>query len=195
MKYTDEFICQDGIIYHVLDVTSVDFTNAYYGVKIKKMLVLEAKGDEQIITVNSHGLTESTYITSLGDAIFVLNDADIYVPKIDGKPLKYCDLSINDFEIVGLDNTYPAYNSCLVFNKRVYKLLPNIIMMPTVILNAFGEGSHQFLYTGATLKQDLKTGAVTGIDEKEFEHSWDIVVEEKKLDLNRWYNENKVKQD
>lgn len=56
-----------------------------------------------------------------------------------------------------------------------------IIIIPTCIKNAWGEGSHQFLSLGATLKIDLETGRVTGISKDAFDRTWEFVPNEKKI--------------
>ena len=54
-------------------------------------------------------------------------------------------------------------------------LLPEISIIPTCIKDAWGVGAHQFLFEGATLKKDLKTGKVTGIDKVAFNETWEII--------------------
>src|SRR5437773_11912736 len=51
--------------------------------------------------------------------------------------------------------------------QRHLKFLPEIITQPTSIKDAWGPGSHQFLYEGATLKCD-DSGRTTGIDRDAF---------------------------
>ena len=58
--------------------------------------------------------------------------------------------------------------------------MPEIIIIPTCIKDAWGVGAHQFLFKGATLKKDLKSGKVTGIDKFAFDETWEII-EPKKI--------------
>ena len=38
-----------------------------------------------------------------------------------------------------------------------------------------GEGEHQFLFPMATLKQDIETGRIVGIDKSAFDETWEII--------------------
>lgn len=103
LKYTNEFILnENGIKCRVLDISKIDFSQAIEGRKIKETLVLKANGNERIETINSDGLVEATYITSPGDAIFVNNEQDIYVPRDSfGMAFKF-----DSIEEYGYENFY-----------------------------------------------------------------------------------------
>ena len=136
-------------------------------------LVRRAEGGEQIETKNSENKVESVYTAQSGDAIFINlhNLDDVYVPAdADGARWKFKDLEKKGYEITREDQ---ENGGVLVKSTTTAKLLHEIIQEPTCIKDAWGEGQHQFLFSGATLKQG-DNGRVTGIDKEAFDATWEI---------------------
>jgi len=163
LLYTGEFIKNgNGIECEVLDVSKLDFSNAPVGRKNKKALVIKAKCGEKIETINALGLVESVFTASAGDAIFCNSEKDRYVPRnSDGSAWKFDEITSYDY--------------------AKSKLLIECIKKPTCIKNVWGEKAHQFLFNGATLKQDGKTGKVTGIEKEAFDTTWQVLDKRKTL--------------
>lgn len=185
VSYLNEYIKnKDEVICHVIDVDNIDFTDAYIGRKKTETTVLRANGGELIETVNAEGQVESFYEAKEGDAIFYNNDHDIYVPRdANGEPWKFGHFLEYGYELVKDEYHLGSNISCVVRSTKESRLLPNVILEPSVIKNAFGEGNHQFLFPGATLKQDIETGRVTGIDGCAFKETWEVIRLEHKLSL------------
>lgn len=177
LYYIDEIIKnEDGIECQVLDTTKVDFSTSCVGRKKKETLILKANGDEKIETINSEGLVESTYITNPGDAIFVNSEKDSYVPRdTNGNAWQFDSIESYGYEITS-DIFYHNGNEAInVKSTKLSSLLPEIITIPTCIKDAWGQGAHQFLFNGATLKKDTDSGKVTGIDKGAFDETWEIL--------------------
>lgn len=184
LYYTDEIICnENGIECKVLDVSKVDFSNVCVGRKKTETLILKANGNETINTTNSEGLIESTYITKPGDAIFVNNEKDIYVPRDSlGNAWQFDSIESYGYEITSDVFSYNGNAAFKVKSTKLANLLPEVISIPTCIKDAWGQGAHQFLFEGATLKMDIESGKITGIDKGAFDETWErIKVSEKSL--------------
>ena len=183
LKYTSEIIkSPDGIDCKVLDTSSVDFSKALEGRKSKETIILKANGNEKIDTINSEGKIESTYITNPGEAIFYNNEKDIYVPRdSDGNAWKFDKITEYGYEITQEPYQFNSNTAIKVKSTNKAKVLPEIIVIPTCIKDAWGEGAHQFLFEGATLKKDPSNGKVTGIDKEAFDQTWEILKEEKNI--------------
>lgn len=161
----------------VLNVMLLSFAKAPIGRKSSTTLVKRAQHNEKIVTYNNNGQIESVAYSNKGDAIFENSPTDRYIPRdSDGNPFKF-----ECVEKYGYQITEQGSNYCLVKSKKYAKLLVGCIKEPTCILNAFGTGSHQFLFEGATLKQDISSGKVTGIDKQAFETTWEICNQEHQL--------------
>ena len=182
-KYKDEFIENyDGVKCKVLDVDALDFTNGLTGRKKTETIVLKANGGEEVVATNAMGMTESKYVTSPGDAIFFNNESDIYVPRDkQGKTWNFDEVEKHGYDLVSGTFRVGENDAIRVKSNKYAKLLKEIILIPTCIKNAWGEGSHQFLSEGATLKRDLETGAITGISKDSFDRTWEIVPNENKM--------------
>lgn len=172
--YKQETIASpDGTLCKVLDTDRIDFNAAFEGRKATETLVRCAVGGERIETKNAEKKVEALYIAKAGDAIFINlhNPDDVYVPgNPDGSRWRFKDLAHKGYEMTGEDH---KRGGILVKSTATAKLLHEIIQQPTCIKNAWGEGQHQFLFAGATLKQDDK-GHVTGIDKEAFDATWEI---------------------
>ena len=187
LKYTNESITSpNGIDCFVLDTKSIDFSSAPLGQKTKDTLVIRAKAGEMIDTINSDGNVESTYITEEGDAVFYNNEKDRYVPVCDdGRRLKFNEIEGHNYRVTGFPSFMEIHDATkrpygvFVVNTDKYRVLPEIIVLPTCLKDAFGPGQHQFLFEGATLKQDPQTGLVTGIEKKAFDETWEVLEEKK----------------
>ena len=181
--YANEIIISpDGIPCQVLNTDRINFIGAPIGRKKKETMVLKANGNEKIYTLNSSGLIESTYITKPGDAIFYNNEKDIYVPRdSNGNPRTFDDLENFGFEITCEPFKFGENNAVKVKSTNKAYLLPEIIETPTCIKDAWGKGAHQFLYRGATIKKEINTGKVTGIEKYAFDSTWEIVEQEKHI--------------
>jgi hypothetical protein len=175
LPYKEEHVqSPDGTSCKILDTQAIDFSSAVQGRKKTETLVRCATGGERIETKNSEKKIESVYVAKTGDAIFINlhNPDDIYVPaNPDASRLQFKELASNGYEIIGDDH---ANGGVLVKSTQSAKLLHEAIKQPTCIKNAWGEGQHQFLFSGATLKKDNK-GNVTGIDKKAFDATWEII--------------------
>ncbi len=172
----ETIISPDGIACRVLDTSKIDFSEAAYGRKSKETIVMKAFGNEKINTVNSNGMIESTYLTNPGEAIFYNNDEDIYVPRDgNGNAWMFEGITNYGYEISEEAYQFKSHVAVKVKSTNVAQVLPEIITIPTCIKDAWGEGAHQFLYEGATLKKDLTTGKVTGIDKVAFSNTWEII--------------------
>ena len=183
--YTSETIVSpDGIECKVLDTSKVDFSEAMEGRKSKETIVLKANGGEKIDTINSEGKIESTYITKPGESIFYNNEKDIYVPR-DGNGNAWLFDKITDYGYEITEEPYQFNDNTAIKVKSTNKakVLPEIITIPTCIKDAWGEGAHQFLFEGATIKQDLLTGKVTGIDKEAFDQTWEILSNDKTIKM------------
>ncbi len=177
LYYTDEIINnEDGIQCQVLDISKVDFSISCVGRKKKETTILRANGNEKIETINSTGLVESTYITNPDDAIFVNNEEDIYVPRdAYGNAWQFDFIENHGYEVTS-DTFFHNGNMAInVKSTKLSSLLPEIITIPTCIKDAWGKGSHQFLFMGATLKKDIDSGKITGIDKGAFDETWEIL--------------------
>lgn len=176
LNYTDEIIVSpDGIPCKVLDTESIDFKDGCIGRKAKETLVLKAKGGEKIDTINSQGLVEATYITKPGDAIFYNSETDKYVPRdSNGNSWKFDNITDYGYEITFGLHSINFNDAIKIKSTKLAYLLPRAITLPTCIKDAWGEGDHQFLYSGATLKKDIESGKVTGIEEEAFNNTWEI---------------------
>ena len=170
VEYTNEIVELNGLEFCVLDVSKLDFSNAKVGIKKQVTKVVCANGGEKIETKNCHGKIESITIAQKGDAIFCNNQNDKYIPSSNGVSWKFDNLQNYGYEIV------KTKEDC-VFVKSTNKalLLVEIIQKNTCIKDAFGKNKHQFLYVGATLKQDIKTGQITGIDKNSFNSTWQVI--------------------
>lgn len=174
LLYKEELVASpDGTSCKVLDTQAVDFSHAVEGRKKTETLVRCAVGGERIETKNSEKKVETVYAAKAGDAIFINlhNPDDIYVPaNPDGSRWQFKDLTSRGYEIMGDDHENGGVR---VKSTQTAKLLHEAVEQPTCIKNAWGEGQHQFLFSGATLKQDNKCN-VTGIDKEAFDATWEI---------------------
>ena len=174
-KYTEAVVnSPDGIPCKVLDTQSIDFSFAVEGRKTAETLLRRAEGGERIETKNAEKKVESIYFAKAGDAIFINlhNLDDMYVPgNADGSRWKFQDIVSKGYEITGEDQLNGGVR---IKSTKTSQLLHEAIKEPTCILNAWGEGQHQFLFEGATLKKG-DNGTVTGIDKSAFDATWEIV--------------------
>ena len=173
--YKNENISFNNEEFRVLDVSKLDFSSAKIGIKNTLTKVVRAKGGERIETKNKSGKIESICIANVGDAIFCNNDIDIYIPS-DSADNRW---KFDKIESYGYDIIESYSNHIIIRSKNKALLLFNVIKEPTCIKDAWGEGAHQFLYKGAVLKKDLKSGKVTGIDKDAFEKTWIVLKDEK----------------
>ena len=182
LQYKDEFIFSpEKSACQVLNVSVIDFSDRLLGRKSKETMVLKANGNEKIETVNSRGLVEATYITKEGDAIFYNNEKDIYVPRdSSGQAWQFNDIIEHGYQITVEPFYYGDNVAIKVKSTKTAMLLKEVIEIPTCIKDSFGEGQHQFLFKGATLKQDEGTGKVTGIDKEAFLETWKIIAKNEK---------------
>lgn len=175
LAYKEEWVDNpEGIACQVLDGAKVDFSSAVSGRKSAETLVRRAEGGEIIQTKNSDGQVESTYAAKDGDAIFINlhNLDDIYVPgNEDGSRWQFSELEDKGYEIVGDDHENDGIR---IKSTSVSKLLVEAVQDPTCIKDAWGEGQHQFLFKGATLKFN-DDGHVTGIDKEAFDATWEVM--------------------
>ncbi|MDX2073785.1 MAG: hypothetical protein SFX19_05400 [Alphaproteobacteria bacterium] len=177
--YTGETIQHsDGINYAVVDTSKLNFEapEAVFGKKTKPTLVRAAKPGEEIVT--SPGKVEESRIVAKGGELIFINQLpggieDAFIPR-DGSGAPNGQQILDErYEVVGGDiNGEGAF-----FRPKgtPSKLLHEVVTKPTVIKDAWGAGSHQFLGEGATLKSEK--GRVTGIDKAAFDETWGITDE------------------
>ena len=162
---------ENGIYCEVLNLDELDFTNAKLGIKCSLTKVIRALGGEKIVTTNKEGLIEAVYIAKENDAIFVNSNIDKYVPRDDtGNTFKFNEVNKYGYEIVESKNDYLVVRSN---NKAL--LLVEEVKKPTCKKNGWGKDAHLFLIEGATLKKDIKTGQITGIEKTAFLNTWLIL--------------------
>lgn len=167
--YLDKFIeNDDGISFQVIDVDKIEFDDDI-GRKKTITKVVKAEGGEKIITYSKQGEIESIMTAEKDDCIFVNSETDKYIPGDENGHWKFNTLTDRGYEIVENKG-----NEVYVKSTNYAHLLVDIIKKPTCILNAFGEGAHQFLYNGATIKKDIKTGKVSGISNEAFHSTWEV---------------------
>jgi hypothetical protein len=174
--YTGETIRHsDGIDYAVLDTTRLNFDapDAVFGKKTKPTLIRAAKAGEEIVT--SPGKVEESRTTAKGGELIFINKLpggveDAFIPRDATGAANGQQILDEKYELVGGDiNGEGAY-----FRPKgtPSKLLHEAVTKPTVIKDAWGAGSHQFLGEGATLKQDKDRA--TGIDKAAFDETWSL---------------------
>lgn len=176
LVYTNESITnEDGISCRVLDIDKLDFSSGVLGRKRTITKVIRAYHGEVIETINSKGFVESSYVTEEGDAIFINGSHDVYVPR-DENGVSWKFDSINSYGYDICHSYVENHRDCVdVISNKISILLPHIILIPSCIKDAWGEGFHQFLFEGATLKQDRDTLRVTGIDSKAYDRTWEVL--------------------
>jgi len=160
----------DGTPCRVLFVEGLCFDGAPIGRKCSTTLVRRARQNEQVVTFFSDGTVESVTQANENDAIFENSPTDRYIPRdASGNPFNFQHIEQYGYQIVEQGSS-----DCLVKSKLFAKLLVGAVRQPTCILDAFGEGNHQFLFVGATLKQDILSGKITGISKEAFVKTWKI---------------------
>jgi hypothetical protein len=174
--YTGEIIeSPDGIRCAVLDTSKIDFANAALARKTLQTLIINATGGEKIQTRTQKGKAEGIpYFAEKGDAIFVNldNAADTYIPgSNDGNRWKFSELKNRGY-VPSKIQTDPR--GTLFENPDAFRVIPRAVKKPSVIKDAWGNGKHQFLFEGASLKLN-HNGSVTGIDEFAFKNTWTIL--------------------
>jgi len=175
LPYTDEIIESEGKTYKVIDTAKLEFLTAKVGVKSKLTKVYCAKGGEKIETTNEKGEVESVVVAEKGDAIFYNNEHDQYIPAgEDGKHWKYSEIESHGYSIQEHND---EENYVVVRSNNKALLLVGCVKENSAIKNAFGDGKPQYLYEGATIKKDIKTGNISGIDRAAFENTWEILPE------------------
>lgn len=174
--YTGETITHsDGIAYQVLDTTRLDFSaeGVVLGKKTKPTLVRAAKAGEVVVT--SPGKVEESRVTAKGGELMFINHLpggveDMFIPHDAAGVPNGRQVLDERYELVGGDvNADGAYFRP---SGLPNPLLHEVIDRPTVIKDAWGAGSHQFLGEGATLKSEK--GRVTGIDKAAFDETWSL---------------------
>lgn len=159
----------DNIDCQIIDVEKLNFDDCPVGCKSTQTLVKRAKGGERIYTYGKKGEIESTTIANQGDAIFCNSETDVYIPSIKGKAYEYDNITSYGYDIISSKD-----DECYIKSNNKALLLVGVIDRPSCIKDAFGEGNHQFLFEGATLKKDLSNGMVSGISKKAFETTWEV---------------------
>lgn len=167
--YFDKFIeNEDGIKFQVIDTEKIKFENVI-GRKNAITKIVKAKGGEKIVTYSKQGEIESVMTAEKDDCIFVNSETDKYIPGDENGHWKFNTLTNRGYEIVQNEG-----DIVFVKSTNYAYLLVDVVNKPTCILNAFGEGAHQFLFNGATIKKDIKTGKVSGISNEAFHSTWEV---------------------
>lgn len=180
----DHIIGPGGESYDVLDKKRLDFSGAVQGFKHAPVRVEIAEGGEKVVTRPIEQNVTGEEIAEEGDVIITILDydqngrlietQDRYIPKEDGVNCKFPWLLAHGFTKIdsqaslgGLYKQPPQFG--------MVELLPYAVRRPTVILDAYGEGHHQFLQTGASIKR-TSGGRVSGVPSHVFTTGWTIPV-------------------
>lgn len=160
-----------GVMCPVLDVEKLDFSKAVKGHKKGLTLARPAREGEFIHETFEDGEETYGYTALEGDAVFVNNPSDQYVPlALDGSRMKFDNMEENGYRVVSMDGE-TALVEC-----PPAEFLVGIVEDHICIRNTWGDEdiltNHQFLSAGATLKRDLH-GKITGLDKQGFE-MWEI---------------------
>ncbi len=116
------------------------------------------------------GNVETTFIAEGDEIIFENNPQDVFVPRDkSGKP--------NGREILkqSYDWVKGGVRDSIAFYRpnKVEDVAHEVVTQNTVIFDAYGEGQHQYLTIGATLK--IKGDRVTGINKEAFDNTWELI--------------------
>lgn len=183
VPYTGEIVTDPhGQPSHVIDVDRIDFNDpaALWGLKTDRTFVRVASGQETIQTVVD-GCTEmKAFDIKPGDLIFgnyTNDDAvdlshDVYAPTHpDGRGWTLADLPKFGYQIVGEDNVNGGLQAIDTVPHRLFR---ESVQMNSCIPDRSGNGRHQFLYPGATLREKTM-GGVVGVHKHAFDTTWTIV--------------------
>lgn len=174
INYKEEYINNpDGIACQLIDVDALSFDDCPIGCKSTVTLIKKAKGGEVITTYGKKGEVESFIVAEQGDAIFCNSETDVYIPSLNGERYKFDKICDYGYKIVSAEE-----GQCHVKSTNQARLLIEVVDRPACIKDAFGKEIHQFLFKGATIKKDLKTGAVSGISKVAFDTTWEVLNED-----------------
>lgn len=170
----------NGKSHAVLDVSKSDFLNdpsATYGMKTAPTFAFRAKQGQKVITSQGDNV-ETSFTCDGGEVIFVNRlpngQMDIYVPRDGaGNPAGEQILAKDYWPLSG-DLDRPA-GALFQPKASPARILFEAVEQPTVIIDAYGPGNHQFLDTGATLK--IAGNSVTGINKAAFDATWSVTDE------------------
>ena len=179
LVYKNEFINDaDGVPHAVLDVQNCDFSNdpsATFGMKTAPTFAFRAKAGQKIVT-SQGGNVEASFECKGGEIVFVNRlpngQMDIYVPRDGAGNSTGEQILKTGYTLLSGDLDRGA-----LFRPSAApsKILFEAIKEPTVIVDAFGPGNHQFLGEGATLK--IAGTSVTGINQAAFDVTWALTDE------------------
>jgi len=164
----------DGIDYAIIDTGKLDFSKAQFGKKTKPTLVRLAKAGETIVT--SPGKAEEIRYSALGGEVVFVNQLpggveDSFVPRTPSGQPNGQEVLDKKYELVGGD----LCGEGAFFRPKgaPLRILHEVVVRPTVIIDAYGSGNHQFLGEGATLKKEGEKRP-SGIDKAAFDETWSI---------------------
>jgi hypothetical protein len=174
--YTGEVIHHpSGQPFAVLDTARLNFDTPeiLFGKKITPTKVRVAQPQEEIVTTLGT-IEESRTVAAGGELVFInlLPDGteNAYIPRDangtpNGAALLEKNYTLIGGDIQGEGAFYrPISAPC--------KLMHEVIATPTVIAHAWGEGQHQFLEAGATLKYE--NGRISAIHKHAFDATWSL---------------------
>ena len=148
----------------------VNINSAYTGESIK-----HSDGIDYAEIVTSPGKVEESRVTAKGGEYIFINQLpggkeDAFIPRDSSGIANGAQILADKYELVG--GNINAEGAFYRPKGVPSKLLHEAISKPTVIKDAWGPGSHQFLAEGATLKSE--NGRVTGIDKAAFDETWSL---------------------
>jgi len=177
--YTGEIIQEAGKDYEVLDTSreKISFDNnpnVKFGKKTTPTQVRIAKPGEIIVTSQGKE-NESTYTATGGEIVFINQLAggvkDEFVPRDNNGKSNGDDILAEKYDLIGGDRN-SAEGAVYIPKGAAVKILHEAVTKPACIKDAWGLGQHQFLETGATLREN---GArATGINKTAFDQTWDF---------------------
>ncbi len=182
LTYKNEFIKDaEGHPHAVLDVTRSDFANdetATHGKKTAPTFAFRGKAGQKVIT-SQGGNTETSFVCDGGEIVFVNRlpngQMDIYVPRDNSGRSTGEQILKDDYKLLSGSLSEPP-GALFQPNARPARILLEAITQPTVIVDAYGAGQHQFLAEGATLK--ISGSTVTGINQAAFDATWSVTDED-----------------
>ena len=162
--------------------------------KTAPAIVSRAKGSGNIKTLGG----ETDYFSQAGEAIFrnygkllkkevfeddgdfIIKDGVVYVPiegdvyvpaKEDGSRFEF-DSFVEKYRYEVIDDDGQGRKT-VTSEANPYRALPGAIKEPTVILDAFGQGQHQFLEEGVAIRE-RPGSSPSGINKDSSDRTWGL---------------------
>lgn len=163
--YTGKTIKRDGVDYYVLDSAKLDFAESIIGSRSRQPVKTAEEGYVTYRRVNGR---YTTYTCKGGEAIFVSSTGKECVPcDANGQPNGW--RLLNHSHHIGQSESGELYCSYSNLHRH---LLIEAIQRPTVIMDAYGPGKHEFMQPGTTLEKT--PDGVRGIERRVLDTRWRI---------------------